>query len=199
MLTIVEASADRWDDLAELLGERGDPARCWCQYYRAEGPYQHESRESNRAALHRQLTEATVPHGLLAYDGEDDQKPVGWCAVAPRRDYPRLRLNRMQAAQATQDMDGLWSVTCFVVRVGHRRLGLAGQLLGAAIEFAGRHGARIVEAYPVDPSVRPTGSAGLYQGALSMYLRAGFTEVARPSPSRSIVRLVLSPTAERPG
>lgn len=105
----------------------------------------------------------------------------------------------MQAAQATQDLDGLWSVTCFVVRVGHRRQGLAGELLGAAIEFAGRYGARIVEAYPVDPSVRPTGAAGLYQGTLSMYLRAGFTVLARPSPSRSIVQLALSPTAELPG
>jgi GNAT superfamily N-acetyltransferase len=189
MLTIVEASADRWDDLAELLGERGDPARCWCQYYRGDGPYRQEDRQGNRAALHRQLTEATVPHGLLAYDGE--QKPVGWCAVAPRADYPRLRL--MRAAQATQDSEGLWSVTCFVVRVGHRRRGLAGQLLEAAIEFAFRHGARIIEAYPVDPSVRPTGSAGLYQGTLSMYLRAGFTEVARPSASRSIVRLTGAP------
>jgi ribosomal protein S18 acetylase RimI-like enzyme len=190
MLTIVEASADRWDDLAELLGERGDPARCWCQYYRGEGPYQHGARERNREALQQQIAASTVPHGVLAYG--EGQKPIGWCAVAPRADYPRL--GQMRAAQATQDEDGLWSVTCFVVRVGHRRQGAASQLLDAAIEFAGRHGARIVEAYPIDPSVRPTGSAGLYQGPLSMYLGAGFTEVARPSASRSIVRLVLQPS-----
>lgn len=188
MLTIVEAAADRWDDLADLLGERGDPARCWCQYYRADGPYRHAAREANRAALQHQFSTAAVPHGLLAYDGG---KPVGWCAVAPRADYPRLR--RMRAAQATQDTDGLWSVTCFVVRVGYRRQGLTGRLLADAIEFAARHGARIVEAYPVDPTVRPTGSAGLYQGVLSTYLSAGFTEVARPSASRAVVRLVLAP------
>src|SRR6185437_1328480 len=114
MLTIVEASADRWDDLAELLGERGDPARCWCQYYRSDGPYQHEARETNREALHRQIVAAQRPHGVLAYD--DSQKPIGWCAVAPRAEYPRLC--QMKAAQATQDEPGLWSVTCFVVRVG---------------------------------------------------------------------------------
>ena len=188
MLTIVEATADRWDDLAELLGERGDPARCWCQYYRGDGAYRHDARESNRAALQSQIRTATVPHGLLAYH---DDKPVGWCAVAPRANYPRLRT--MKAAQATQDTDGLWSVTCFVVRVGYRRQGLTSQLLLAAIEFAARHGARIIEAYPVDPTVRPTGSAGLYQGVLSTYLSAGFTEVARPSASRAIVRLMLAP------
>lgn len=97
----------------------------------------------------------------------------------------------MKAAQATQDEPGLWSVTCFVVRVGHRRQGVAGQLLQAAIEFARRHGARMIEAYPVDPSVRPTGSSGLYQGPLALYQKAGFTEVARPSESRAIVRLNL--------
>jgi GNAT superfamily N-acetyltransferase len=187
MLTIVEATADRWDDLADLLGERGDPARCWCQYYRYEGSYQHGAGERNRAELERQFSTAAVPHGLLAYD---DERPVGWCAVAPRADYPRLR--RMRAAQATQDTDGLWSVTCFVVRVGYRRQGLTGRLLASAIEFAAGHGARILEAYPVDPTVRPTGSAGLFQGVLSTYLSAGFTEVARPSASRAVVRLVLA-------
>ncbi|HJQ03142.1 MAG TPA: GNAT family N-acetyltransferase [Jatrophihabitans sp.] len=190
MLTIVEAAADRWDNLAELLGERGDPSRCWCQYYRGDGAYQHGARENNRAALQRQISAAAIPHGLLAYH---DEKPVGWCAVAPRADYPRLR--QMRAAQATQDIDGLWSVTCFVVRVGYRRQGLTSRLLAAAIQFATQHGAKIIEAYPVDPTVRPTGSAGLYQGVLSTYLGAGFTEVARPSASRAIVRLVVTPTS----
>ena len=186
MVTIVDADAERWDDLAELMGERGDPSRCWCQYYRSEGPYEHESPEPNRAAMHRQVATATVPHGVLAYDG---RRPVGWCAVAPRGDYPRLK--RMQAATATQNEEGLWSITCFVVRVGHRRRGVATQLLQAAVDLARRHGAKTVEAYPVDESVRPTGSSGLFQGPLSMYLRAGFTEVARPNASRAVVRSAL--------
>jgi GNAT superfamily N-acetyltransferase len=97
----------------------------------------------------------------------------------------------MKAAQGTRDEDGLWSVTCFVVRVGHRRQGVAAALLRGAVDLARRHGARIVEGYPVDPSVRATGSSGLYQGPLSMYLHAGFTEVVRPSESRSIVRLTV--------
>jgi GNAT superfamily N-acetyltransferase len=194
VLTIVDADAERWDDLAELMGERGDPSRCWCQYYRSHGPYEHESREQNRVAMRRQVSTATVPHGVLAYDGG---RPVGWCAVAPRGDYPRLK--RMQAARATQNEDGLWSVTCFVVRVGHRRQGVAGQLLRAAVDLARRHGARIVEAYPVDPSARPTGSSGLFQGPLPMYLHAGFVDVARPGASRSIVRLTLTPSPDARG
>ncbi|HEX3650001.1 MAG TPA: GNAT family N-acetyltransferase [Pseudonocardiaceae bacterium] len=186
-MEIHDATADRWDDLAELLGERGDPSRCWCQYYRSDGPYRHHDREGNRAALCRQLKSATVPHGVLAYR---DGRPIGWCAVAPRADYPRLA--HMKAAQATADEAGLWSVTCFVVRVGHRRQGAATRLLAAAVDVARRHGGRIVEAYPVDPAVRPTGSSGLFQGPLPMYLRSGFVEVARPSASRAVVRLALT-------
>src|SRR5437763_14233133 len=112
VLTIVDVDADRWDDLAELMGERGDSSRCWCQYYRSDGPYEHGSRERNRAAMRRQVTTASVPHGVLAYE---NRRPIGWCAVAPRGDYPRLI--RMQAARATENADGLWSITCFVVRV----------------------------------------------------------------------------------
>jgi len=174
VLTIVDANAERWDDLADLMDERGDRSRCWCQYYRSrsrcwcqyyrsEGPYEHQSRNSNRAAMRRQVTTARMPHGVLTYNG---RRPVGWCAVAPRGNYPRLK--RMQAAKATQNEDGLWSVTCFVVRVGYRRRGVATQLLHAAIDLARQHGARTVEAYPVDESIRPTGSSGLFQGPLAM-------------------------------
>lgn len=186
-MDVYEATADRWDDLAELMGERGDPSRCWCQYYRGDGPYRHQGRADNRAAMCSQVTTAAVPQGVLAYA---DGRPIGWCAVAPRADYPRLA--RMRAALATTDEPGLWSVTCFVVRVGHRRQGVAAGLLSAAVEFARRHGARTVEAYPVDPSVRPTGSSGLFQGPLAMYLKAGFVEVARPARSRAVVRLSLA-------
>jgi GNAT superfamily N-acetyltransferase len=189
VLTIVDMGAERWDDLAELMGDRGDSSRCWCQYYRSDGSYEHDRREQNRAAMRRQVTTASVSHGVLAYE---DKRAVGWCAVAARGDYPRLK--RMQAATATENEDGLWSVTCFVVRVGHRRQGVAAHLLRAAIDLARRYDARIVEAYPVDPSVRPTGSSGLFQGPLSMYLHAGFIEVARPSASRSVVRLALTPS-----
>jgi GNAT superfamily N-acetyltransferase len=187
MTTIRHATADRWPDLEALMGERGDPSRCWCQYYRSDEPYRHGARTENRDAMQQQVTRSVVPHGVLGYD--DDGRPVGWCAVAPRGDYPRL--TRMRAAKATSDEDGLWSVTCFVVRVGHRRQGLAGELLAGAVDLARRNGARVIEGYPVDPSVRPCGSSGLYPGPLSLYLGAGFSEVARTSPSRSIVRLTL--------
>jgi hypothetical protein len=136
--------------------------------------------------MRRQITAATVPHDVLA---DDDRRPVGWCAVAPRGDYPRLK--RMQAARATRTKTASgpspvsWSGWDTANRAWPH-------LLRAAVDLARRHGARIVEAYPVDLSVRPTGSSRLFQGPLSMYLHAGFIEVAHPSASRSVVRLALT-------
>jgi GNAT superfamily N-acetyltransferase len=188
VVSIEAATADRWDDVEAVLGLRGDPSRCWCQYFRsANGPYVFGDREGNRAAMRRQLTTAKVPPGLVAYQ---DGTPVGWCAVAPRSDYPRIEHMRVPAASS--DEPDLWSVTCFVVRVGQRRSGVAGRLLAAAVEFARRHGARTVEAYPFDLSVRGTGANSLFVGTLSMFQRAGFVEVARPLPARAVVRLTLA-------
>lgn len=187
MVNIVDATADRWDCLADLIGDRGDPSRCWCQYNRGQGRYEHDGRDRNRAAMHDQIVDAIIPQGVLALD---QKRAIGWCALAPRKDYPRLK--HMQAAKLTQDEEGLWSVTCFVVRMGFRRQGVATELLQGAIELARRHDARIVEAYPVDSSARPVGSSAvLFQGPLSMYLQAGFAEVARTSATRAIVRLAL--------
>lgn len=109
--------------------------------------------------------------------------------MAPRADYPRLTTYRMAA---TDDEDGLWAVTCFLVRVGARRHGLAEVLLDGAVGLARRHGARIVEAYPVDTTVRAAMAFELRHGPLSVFLRAGFREVGgRAAPARPVVRLAL--------
>ena len=97
--------------------------------------------------------------------------------------------------------DHVWSVSCFVVSPGHRRTGVAGALLAAAVEHASAHGATVVEGYPVDPAQRPkAGPADLYHGTLGLFLAAGFTVVSGTVvsgavPGRAVVRL----TVPRPG
>jgi GNAT superfamily N-acetyltransferase len=183
-----EATAQRWEDVVAVMGGRGDPARCWCQFFRLRGKaWQSATPESNRAALRAQVADGPVPPGVLGYTPSGE--PVGWCAVAPRCSYHRLAYS--EVANALPDEDGLWSVTCFVVRVGHRRRGLSGALLEGAVALAARRGARAVEAYPVDVAAKKPSSAELYHGPLSLFLRAGFTEVARPLPHRPVVRRAL--------
>jgi GNAT superfamily N-acetyltransferase len=185
---IHDATAERWADVEQVMAGRGDPDRCWCQFFRLTNAGWRDTRTADRrAALREQVSDSAPAPGVVGYvDGE----PVGWCAVAPRTDYVRLATTRV--AQATEDADGVWSVTCFVVRVGHRRRGLGTELLAGAVDLARRHGAAVVEGYPVDPTAQAqTTSSGLYHGAASTFAALGFTEVARPTAARPVMRLTL--------
>jgi hypothetical protein len=173
-----------------VFGTRGDPARCWCRWFYAGAQVDAGSAAANRDALQADVRRGPPP-GVLAYR---DAEPVGWCAVAPRPGYTRLpRSEVLRGTPAGELADpAVWSVTCFVVRVGHRRAGVAAALLDGAVGLARESGARVVEAYPVDVAAKGrTSSAELYHGPLSMFLAAGFREVARPRPARPVVRLEL--------
>jgi hypothetical protein len=90
------------------------------------------------------------------------------------------------------DDDSVWSVTCFVVRVGERRQGVATALLDGAVGLATSNRAAVVEGYPVDVGAKGSATAaGLYHGTMSMFARAGFAEVSRPLPERPIVRVAI--------
>ena len=109
---------------------------------------------------------------------------VGWVALGPRDDFPTLNRSKMLAPV---DDTPVWSVNCFVTRVGYRRQGIGDVMLQAAVEYARHLGVDVLEGYPWDA---PTTSAvNLYTGTLGMF--TGFEEVARRRPHRPIVRLEL--------
>jgi len=58
------------------------------------------------------------------------------------------------------------------------------------VALFGRRGARIIEAYPVDSKTRRA-DMSVYTGLESAFRELGFTEVARRSPTRPIMRLAL--------
>ena len=58
----------------------------------------------------------------------------------------------------------------------------------SAIAHAKRHGATLLEAYPVDKPDRSNDDS-MWFGAKSMYDAAGFEEVARRKPNRPVVRI----------
>mgnify|MGYP001765320119 CR=1 FL=1 len=135
----------------------------------------------NRRAMKRIVESGEAP-GLLAYAGG---APVGWCAVAPRDRYPRLARSRVLAPV---DDRPVWSVVCFFVAKPWRRRGVTVALLEAALKFARRRGARILEGYPVAPRAGEIPDAFAYPGLPSAFEQAGFLEVARRSETRPIVR-----------
>lgn len=184
-------TADRWDDAVAVFGTRGDPSFCWCQFFRLPGAsWRQSTRDANRDGLRAQAVEGPPP-GLLAY--LDDQ-PVGWLALAPRPAYARLLGSPSLVKVAGADLDDatVWSVTCFVVRVGQRGKGVASALLSAAPDFARAHGASVLEAHPVDvSSAGKKSNAELYHGVASTFVAAGYREIGRTGPTRPVMRLVL--------
>lgn len=195
-LDVVPATADRWPDAVEVMGVRGDPSRCWCQYFRLRGKqWSAATADANREGLRAQICgTGGPPPGVLGYD---DGVPVGWCAAGPRDSYPRVL-----ASPNWRDDDAgphTWVVTCFVIRTGHRRQGLAGELLAGAVELAAASGAGAVQGCAVD--VGRTGrssAADLYRGPLSVFLANGFTERRRNSDAWVLVHRQLSAARDRP-
>jgi GNAT superfamily N-acetyltransferase len=173
-----------FDDVQTVLGTRGQAARCQCQGYRM-GWYAQKSDnvQGRRECLRDQVIEG---HGLVAYlDGE----PVGWCSVAPRRDYTYLRQTTWKGRNEDKDDPGIWAVTCFVTRAGFRRQGISRALVGGTIDLPRDHGARAVEAYPMKPAPGKDVTWGeMHVGALSAFLAAGYRIVHVPSLRRAIVR-----------
>jgi hypothetical protein len=87
------------------------------------------------------------------------------------------------------DEQPVWSVVCFFIPKPFRGPGLSVPLLNAAVEHARVHGAAIVEGYPVEPREGRLADTFAYYGLASTFLRAGFHEVARRSPTRPIMRI----------
>ena len=187
-LEILPLTPDRWDDVATLFGEGGDPRQCWCMYWRVRSSgWTVGGAEESRARLHALVDEDRDPApGLLAYR---DGRVVGWVSVAPREDYDRLVHSRVRPRL---DDVPVWSVVCFVVSKTARGQGLTTQLLEAATDYARAHGAPALEAYPVDPGDGRIPAAVGYTGLLSTFLAAGF-EVVREidSPQATVKRVIV--------
>jgi GNAT superfamily N-acetyltransferase len=186
VLKIYPATAVRWHDLETLFGPRGACAGCWCMYWRlAHSRYKEQQGPLNKRALKEIVGSGATP-GLLAYS---NGKPVGWCAVAPRDAYPRFETSR---TLARVDGQPVWSVVCFYVarRFRGREVSLA--LLRGAVDYARKHGASIVEGYPIAPKTNRMPDAFAWTGFEGTFRKAGFKEVARRSDTRPIMRRLLT-------
>ena len=131
--------------------------------------------------------------GLVGYvDGE----PAGWVAVEPRENYPACGVGRSPGCGRDPEFEGVWSVTCFVVRKGYRRQGLMYELAAATVEYARQVGARVLEGYPTEP---PPGKTVIWDeasvGTLQVFLDAGYEVVDSPTLRRRVVRHRLDATS----
>lgn len=177
----------RWADLERLFGERGASAGCWCMWWRLpRKEWQKQQGAGNKRAFRRIVGQGRQP-GLLAYV---DGQPAGWCAVEPRESYPVLANSRVLKPV---DEQPVWSVVCFFIARPYRKSGLSSELLRAAVAHARKHGAKIVEGYPVDPRGGAMPDAFAWTGLPGTFRKAGFREAARRSATRPIFRILTKP------
>ena len=193
-VTTLPLTSECWHDLEAVFRAKGcSMARgCWCMYYRETGrvaPPEGVSASEDRRRRLQALAAADPPAGLLAYAGA---VAVGWVAVAPRSQFPRLV--RSPVAKVVDTLP-VWSVVCFVVPSPYRGRGVARALLRGAVAHAEAHGAVALEAYPIDKPGRGDDTF-MWNGVRSMFEREGFVEVAQRRPGRPVMRRMLG--ARRP-
>jgi GNAT superfamily N-acetyltransferase len=184
---ITPLTPDRWDDVAALFGEGGDPRTCWCMWWRLRSKdWSFANAGETRDAMRRLVEERRDPApGLIAYE---DGRVVGWVSVGPRDDYERLTNSRVRPKL---DEVPVWSIVCFVVSKRVRGRGMTSRLLEAAIDHARGHGAPGIEAYPVDPREGRIPAALGYTGLLSTFEDAGFRVVHEIDSPQATVRRVI--------
>jgi GNAT superfamily N-acetyltransferase len=145
--------------------------------------FEKQKGDRNRSAMKSVVDSGQVP-GLLGYvDGQS----VGWCAIAPRENFVRLESSRILKRT---DQQPVWSVACLFVAKPFRRRGVSKALLVAAAQHVRQRGGKIVEGYPVEPKKASIPDVFAWTGLASAFVRAGFVEIARRSPTRPIMRRV---------
>jgi GNAT superfamily N-acetyltransferase len=178
-LVFREVSPENWCDFADLFESRGGPKSCWCMVWRPM-PGGTKPDGANRRAAMQARVEARVPVGILGYR---DGVPIAWCSIAPRDTYRHLGgLDDEHEAPGQ-----VWALACFFISRRHRGRGISKKLLRAAIDHAGRNGATVVEAYPVDPD----SPSYRFMGFVETFSEAGFRQVGEAGKRRHVMRLSL--------
>jgi GNAT superfamily N-acetyltransferase len=181
---------DRWKDLEDLFGERGACGGCWCMWWRlTRSQFEKQKGTKNKLALKKIVNSDEVP-GILAYA---EGKSIAWCSVGPREAFPTLKRSRILKRVVENPAEGgndkpVWSIVCLFVAKPERNKGVSIKILRAAVDYAKKNGAKIVEGYPLEPKKANYPDAFIYTGHASAFQKAGFVEVHRPSPTRPIMR-----------
>jgi GNAT superfamily N-acetyltransferase len=170
-----------WPDLEALFSEHGVQNGCWCMYWRIPRQECQRNYGAGNKQFLKQIVESGQVPGILAYH---EGKPVGWCSVASRETFPVVL--RSPTLKPIDDRP-VWAITCFFVSKPYRRGGLTHLLIQAAIEYAQAHGARLIEAYPIDVHAKSI-EYERYSGLTTTFEKLGFKEACRRSERRPIMR-----------
>ena len=132
--------------------------------------------DRRRAALAKLARRRKNSAGLVAYEDGD---PIGFISLGPRHDFSVIENSR-----ATPPVDDVpaWVIPCITVRRGHRGRCLAIAMIRAAVDYAGKRGARAVEAYPRATRNRVNDDFAFF-GTEPMFRKAGFQQIRAELPN----------------
>jgi GNAT superfamily N-acetyltransferase len=173
-----------WRDFELLFGDQGACAGCWCMYWKLHGKAYDENKGDGNRQQQKSIIDAKKIPGLLAYS---EGYPVGWIAIEPRSEYPKLATSKILKPIDDQEV---WSITCFFIEKKHRRKGITVELIKAAVQHAKKNGAKIVERYPIETKTKQA-PPFMFTGAAQAFANAGFKEVTRNAPTRPIFRFTI--------
>ncbi len=180
-------SKENWGSFVELFGNRGACGTCWCMSFRLSNTEFEEGKfnDGNKKAM-KELVWSGAPTGILAFY---EDMAIGWCAFAPREDFPKLAKSRVHKRI---DERPVWSIPCSFIHKDFRRKGLSVEMLKGAINYAASQGIDIIEAYPTIPTKEKLPDAFAWIGLYKSFERAGFKVVDRTSKSRPMVRYYIN-------
>jgi GNAT superfamily N-acetyltransferase len=190
-LTFEPVTKANWDKFVALFGNRGACANCWCMFSRLKQA-EFKAGKVNDVNKNRmkELIWKDKPVGVIAIY---EDKPIAWCAFAPREDYLKLENSRVHKRI---DDKPVWSIPCFFIDKNFRRKGISVALLKGVIEYAGKIKIEIIEAYPTIPTVEKLPDSFVWIGLYKSFEQAGFEIVDHKSKSRPMVRFYCSASAQ---
>lgn len=172
---------ERWKDIEKLFGEDSICRSCWCMWWRLSSSEWKKGRGRDRKDALKTIVSQGRVLGILAYF---DGQPIGWCSISPREEFRRLEGSR---TLKRLDNRPVWSVVCFFVAKPFRGKGVSTKLLEAAVKYAGREGAKVIEGYPNRSSEKQYDTT-VYTGLASMFRKVGFADHGSTSKTRTIMR-----------
>ncbi|MDR0347116.1 MAG: GNAT family N-acetyltransferase [Coriobacteriales bacterium] len=163
---------DNWADFEALFQAKGGPSYCWCMVWRMTKEELKHNNSVCRKEFIKQRVLSDTPIGMLGYF---ENEAIAWCSVGPRETHQRLG--------GDEDIQNVWSITCFYVKKEYRRQGFVKLLIESAKSYAKENGAEYVEAYPVEeesPSYR-------FMGFVKSFKEAGFGYVKMAGTRRHVM------------
>ena len=138
-------TSDTWDDFATLVeANNGVWGGCWCMGFHPEAVGPGHTRDGNRRAKQRHVTNGTV-HQTLVYAGDEC---VGWCQYGSPAELPNIK--NPAAYRKEQKALPDWRIGCLFTGSLHRGTGVARAAVAGTLEAI-----RAAGAAGIDPDTLP--------------------------------------------